>query len=320
MPTALMKITNEAEWLEKRKNYVTSTQIPALFGLEMDYAPTAFELFHITRGNLEDGFKANKFTLFGQLVEPTICKMINVEHPDWIIEDFPFFAYDDADKMGSSFDRIVRIDGKKYLLELKSTTYGQYKQKFTEHSEDDIEAPTAYEVQMQVELDMVKDQGFDGILMAVFIADTRELKYIFRKHDAAMCVAIRSAVFDFNNLQEAPAPDYAKDKSIIARVAPAADPKNEMDATTNQRIEELAAQVRAAKDLIKQETEAADAAQAELMMLIGTAKKVWTNGHKISVADIKPNQGTLITAEMVGTHYGAKAGYKRMTITATGEK
>lgn len=320
MATQLMKIDNEADWLAKRKNYITSTQIPCLFGLEMDYAPTAFELFHITRGNLEDAFKANKFTIFGKLVEPTICAMIKHEQPQWIIEEYPFFAYDDTDSIGSSFDRIVRIDGKKYLLELKSTTYGEYKKKFTEHSEDDIEAPTAYEVQMQVELDMVKDQGFDGILMAVFIADTRELRYIFRTHDASMCNAIRIAVKDFNSLTVAPEPDYAKDKSIIARVAPAADVNNEMDATQDNRITELASVIRAAKDLIKQEEAAAEAAQAELMVLIGTAKKVWTNSHKISVADIKPNVGTLITAEMVGTFYGAKNGFKRMTITATGEK
>lgn len=319
MATALMKITSEQEWLEKRKNYITSTQIPCLFGLEMDYAPTAFELFHITRGNLEDSFKANKFTLFGKLVEPTICAMINVEHPEWIIEEYPFFAYDDDIKMGSSFDRFVRIDGKKYLLELKSISYGQYKNKFTEHSPEDIEAPTAYEVQMQVEMDMVKDQGFDGILMAVFIADTRELRYVFMTHDETMCNAIRIAVKDFNSLTEAPAPDYAKDKSVIARVAPAADPKNELDTTAHQRITELAAIVRSSKDLIKQEEAAAEAAQAELMMLVGNAKKVWTNTHKISIADIKPNVGTLITAEMVGTYYGAKAGYKRMTISTTGE-
>lgn len=319
MTTQLFKIENEKDWLEKRKSYITSTQIPALFGLEMDYAPTAFELFHITRGNLEDSFKANKFTIFGKLVEPTICKMINVEHPEWIIEEYPFFAYDDTDRIGSSFDRFVRIGDKKYLLELKSTTYGEYKKKFTEHAEDDIEAPTAYEVQMQTEIEMVKAEGFDGILMAVFIADTRELKYIFRTHDETMCNAIRIAVKDFYSLTVAPEPDYAKDKSIIARVAPAADPKNEMDATENQRVTELAAIIRASKDLIKQEEAAAEAAQAELMMLIGTAKKVWTNSHKISIADIKPNVGTLITAEMVGTFYGAKNGYKRMTITATGE-
>lgn len=319
MSTQLMKITSEAEWLEKRKNYVTSTQIPCLFGLEMDYAPTAFELFHITRGNLADAFKENKFMIFGKLVEPTICKMINVEHPSWIIEEYPFFAYDDEDKIGSSFDRFVRIDGKKYLLELKSISYGEYKKKFTEHSEDDIEAPTAYEVQMQTELEMVKDQDFAGLLMAVFIADTRELKYIFRTHDAPMCNAIRIAVKDFNALTSAPEPDYAKDKSIIAHVAPAADANNEMDATENKRITELAAIIRSSKDLITQEEKVAEAAQAELMMLIGTAKKVWTNTHKISIADIKPNVGTQITTEMVGTFYGAKKGYKRMTISATGE-
>ncbi len=316
MTTQFMKIENEAQWLAKRKGYVTSTQIPALFGLQMKSAPTAFELYHIRAGNIEDGVDENNFMLFGKLVEPVICQMILKEHPKWEISEFPYFAYDDEDLIGSSFDRKVLIDGNTYLLELKSTTYGEYKEKFIEHSEADIEAPECYEVQMQGQLEVMKDDiAIKGILMAVFIADTRQLRYIFRHHDAEMGKALRAAVREFVSLKEAPPPDFSLDKSVIARVSPSADPNVQLDATENPRITELTAQYRASKDLIKQEEAASDAAYAELLTLLGNAKRAWTNFHKITVSDIAPNDGTLITPEMVGTCIGGKKGYKRLNIT-----
>jgi len=315
MATEYFEITDEASWLEKRKGYITSTQISALFGLST--YNTAFELYHISRGNIEQEFKENNFMLFGKIIEQPICEMINIEHPDWEIAPFDVFAYDDDDKIGSSFDRIVMIDGKKYLLEIKSISYGEYKKKFTEHSADDIEASPHYECQMATEMELVKDDGFHGVVMAIFILDTREMKYLFRTHDAEMGAALRQSVRDFWALEEQPEPDYAMDKSIIARVCPALNPDLQMDATKNNRITELAAQYKTSKELVKQEDKAADAAYAELLILLKDARYAWTNGHKISVSDIKANEGKPITKDMVGTITGKRNGYKKLTITAT---
>lgn len=327
MTTQFMLIENEAEWLAKKKDYMTSTKIPGLYGLSS--YNTAFELYHITRGNVPEANVDSNFTKFGKLIEQPVCNMIMLEHPTWAISEFPYFAYDDKDKIGSSFDRIILIDGKLYLLEIKSISYAEYKKKFVEHAVDDIEASPQYEIQMQVELEMVKELQYkvdgelkkiSGLVMAIFILDTRQLRYIFRSHDVEMTKELRSAVRSFWELKEAPEPDYARDKTLIARLCPEIDPQNQMDATQNNHVTALAAQYRNSKDIIKQEEEAADAAYAELLTLIGDAKYVWTNGHKISVSDIKPSAGKAITEDMVGTIQGARNGYKRLTITQTGGK
>lgn len=317
MKAQVLHITNEAEWLEKRKSYVTSTEVAALFGLS-PYM-TAFELYHIKRGSIDGSIPDNNFMKFGKILEAPICEMIKLEHPSWEISDFPYFYYDDNDGIGSSYDRAVIIDGKKYALEIKSTSYAEYKKNFIEHSDDDIEAPPHYEIQMQTEIELLEGNGFSGCIMAVFILDTRELKYIFRERNKIVCEEMRKAVKSFWEMTEPPAPDYARDKSIISRICPAVNPDVQMDATQNNRVTELAAQYRLSKDLIKQEEANADAASAELLKLLGDARYAWTNSHKITVSDIKPNPGKVVTPEMVGTFIGARSGYKRLTIKSTGE-
>lgn len=317
MTMQYMKITNEKDWLEKKKNYVTSTEVSSLFG-ENTYR-TAFELYHIKHGNIPDDYQENKFMQFGKIIEAPICEMIQIEHPEWKIEDFNVFAYDDEYKIGSSFDRKVIIDGKKWALEIKSISYGQYKEKFIEHAEDDIEASPMYEIQMQNEL-VCLDESFVGCVMAVFILDTRELKYIFRDRDVQMGVQMVEAVQEFWAMKKAPEPDYARDKTLIAKLCVALNLDANLDCTKNNRITELAAQYKASMEIIKQEDKASGACYAEIMHLLGNAKRAWTNHHKITVSDIKPNEGKEITQDMVGTFTGVRDGYRKLTITATKKK
>lgn len=313
-----MLITDEAAWLEKKKSYVTSTEAAALFGVQAKYVPTAFELWHIKKGTVPPRTVEGDFILFGKLVEETVVKMINAKHPDWQISPFPYFFHDDEDKIGSSFDREMVISGRRWLLEIKSISYGKYKEDFIEHSADDIEASPQYEVQMQVELECADD--FEGCVMAIFIADTRQLKFIFRKREREVGSAIRKAVREFWQMKEPPPLDYAKDKSVLAKVMPSCDPDLKLDMTTNNRATELVSIYKNSKDLIKQEEANADAAYCELMEILGRAKFAFTNYHRVTVSDIKPNEGTLITAEMAGQRYGERDGYKRLTITPIQKK
>lgn len=306
-----MLITDEAAWLEKRKGYVTSTEVSALYGLSK--WKTAFELWHNKRGTLPEEKIEGNFITFGKIMEQPIVEMINIENPEWKIEPFPYFMFDDADKIGSSFDRLVTIQGKTGLLEIKTISYAKFMEDFIEHSEADIEATPMYEVQMQTELEVAGD--YDFIVMAAFIADTRQLKYVFRNRDREVGNEIRAAVREFWSMPEAPEPEWERDKTVIAKVAPFLRKDTQLDATEDTEITELAAQYKASKDLIKQEESAADAAYAKLMMKLGDKNYAWTNTHKISVSDIKANPGKEITEDMVGEIIGIRAGYKRLTIT-----
>lgn len=313
-PTGRIKflnITNEEEWLAKRKNYVTSTEASALFNCNP--YKTYYELWHIKRGIIEEAKVDNKFIKFGKIIEEPVCQMIQYEHPDWFITPFNVFAYDDYNKMGSSFDRVIHMENKVGLLEVKSISYKQYKKDFIEHVDTDIEAPPHYEIQMQVELECA--ERYDFCLMAIFILDTRELKYIFRGRDEQMGGQIREAINEFWNMSVAPEPDYSRDAGLIARLCPKLDPNKSMDATENAEVCLLAAQYKSSKELIKQEEINAEKSYNKLLVLLGDIRYAWTNEFKITASDVKASEGKVITQEMVGTVTGKRNGYKKLTIT-----
>ena len=312
MTTQYLQINDESAWLEKRGKYVTSTEISALYGLNPWM--TAFELYHNKHGNIDTSLDDNNFLRFGRILEQPICEMILIEKPQWKISPMRVFAYDDTDMIGASFDRVVTLeDGRVGLLEIKSISYAKYKEKFIEHADDDIEAPENYEVQIQAQMEVI--QRYDFCVLAVFILDTRQLKFIFRERDRELGAKLRQAARDFWAMEAAPEPDYARDKSILAKVAPSADPNNTLDATNDTRITELAAMYKAEKELEKQSKANADKFYTELIALLGSARYAWTNHHKITVSDIKPSQGKEITPDMVGEYIGAREGFKRLTIS-----
>ncbi len=311
MTTEYIQIKDENVWLEKRKGYITSTESSAIYGINP--LKTAFELWHEKNGNLDGQLQDNNFLMFGRLVEAPICEMIKIERPKWEILPMRVFAFDDDDKIGSSYDRTVKLpNGTTALLEIKSTSYAEYKKKFIE-DRDGIEAPTQYEVQMQHELEVVG--LYDTIVMAVFLADVRQIKYIFRKRDKEMGAAIRNACRDFWSMTEPPEPDFERDKSSIAKTAPDVNLDYVLDATKDTRISELVAMYKAEKELEKQSKNNADKFYAELVHLAGKNRYIWTNDYKISISDIKPSEGKEITPDMVGQKIGARGGYKRLTIT-----
>lgn len=317
--TMLMPITNNQEWLDKKKNYLTSTEAPALFGCELKSMPSAFQLYHIKRGMLDGDVQDNNYMMVGRMMEETLDKIVKHEHPDWEISPFAFFAYNNERKSGSSFDRKVRIEGKLYLLEYKTTSFSEYKEKFIEHTNEDIEAPAQYEIQMQNELDHVSDE-FEGIVLAVLILDTRQMKYIFRKRNPEMIEGIRAAIKEFWDLQSPPAPDYGKDKTYISQFSPLTVKDKALDAKSNNRVTELAAIYEKSSALIKQEEAAKEAAAAELLHILGDYNFAWTNSHKVTVVSVKESKGTLVTQEMVGTHINQKKPYKYLLVKSTQEK
>lgn len=284
MTTQLIQITDRDSWLEKRSNYVTSTEASALWGLNPHL--THYEMWHIKRGILpKPADEDNNFMLFGRLMEDTVCQMILHEHNDWKISPMRVFAYDDDDKIGSSFDRVINIPEKGAgLLEIKTTSYKYWKENFIEE-DGYIEAVPRYEIQAQVELEVL--DRYDWILICVFISDTRTLKYIFRERDKELGNTIRKTVKEFWEATDAPSPDFMHDRSSIAKLMPKLEKGKSMDATENGRITELASMYLAEKQLIKQSEENADKFNAELLMLVKDYNYVWTNNHKITVIDTK---------------------------------
>lgn len=276
MNTKLTPITDENAWLDLRKSYVTSTESASLFGLQMPSRPTAYELWHVKRGLIDDVVEVNNFMIWGRVFESSIKEIIALDNPDWKISPMRVFAHDD-DKMGSSFDNTILHPQKGVcLLEIKMTTYREWKEKFIEDDDGEfIEAPAYYEVQCQHELECLN--RYDHICLAVALMDTREIKYIWRERDREMGAAIRNKIKAFWKLAEPPEPDMVKDSDLLARMHRANSRDSVYDATQHDGFDFWAQAYLDANHQIKVAEESKKRARSQMITAMGQNNTAWCN-------------------------------------------
>lgn len=276
-----MPIQSEKQWLAKRSKYITSTEVSSLYGLQMASLPTAYELWHIKRGLIDNDIKENNFMLWGKRLEAVIAQGI-AEDNQLEIEHLKIFAYDDDIGIGSSFDYAIKTpDGKKALLEIKTTTYREYKQKFTEDDDGEfIEAPAYYDVQCQVELAMMPEYSL--ICLAIFILDTREVKFIWRDRDESMIKAIKNKVNEFWESTEPPPPDLAKDSDLLARLHRANNSDSSYDATENIDFDIAAMAYLQESQKESQAKEAKKIARSRMILSMGENNTAYCNVARVA--------------------------------------
>lgn len=289
MTTRLMAITDKESWLEKRKAYVTATESASLFGLQMPSLPTAYELWHIKRGLIGNDIEINSRMLWGQRLEHAIAEGI-AEDNDFELTPLDYFAYDDDDKIGSSFDYAIKCqEHGRALLEVKTTAYRDYKAKFIEDDESGfIEAPPYYEVQCQHELELLKEEQshgrpkYDSICLAVFIMDTREVKLLWRERDKEFGAAIRSKVKDFWSSDEPPQPVLEKDSDLLARVHRANNNSSSLDATNDADFEVLCQTFLQENAKQKNAEKAKKIARSRIVLKMHENDTAWCNSARVS--------------------------------------
>lgn len=280
MKPLIAPITDESQWLERRKNYITSTESASLFGLQMPSLPTAFEIWHIKRGLIDKVVDVNQRMVWGRRLEAVIAQGI-ADDNEWKLAPLRAFAYDDNDKIGSSFDFVIEVPGRGHgLLEIKTVSYRDYKEKFIEDEETDfIEAPAYYEVQVQHEMEVL-DQ-YDFCVLAVFVMDTRDVKLLWRDRDRSMGAAIREKVRKFWAMEAPPPPDLLADSDLLARMHRANSRDAVMDATEHPDFDLL---TQSYIDESAKQSQAEDAKKklrSQIILAMGDHNAAWCNVARV---------------------------------------
>lgn len=277
--TQLKPITNEEDWLKWREPVITSTESSSLFGLQMASLPTAFELWHLKRGLIDSTFEVNNYMQWGRIFESAILEVIKDDNPDWIVSPLKVFACDD--EMGSSFDNTVKHPERGVgILEIKMTTYREYKEKFIEDDDTDfIECPAYYEVQGQHELECL--DKYDYICFAIAIVDTREIKYIFRERDKYMGNAIRDKITAFWESKEPPPPDMIKDSDLLAKMHRANNKDSAYDGTEDAEFLTSCISYIEEGQKEKAAKEAKEKLRSEIILAMKDHNTAWTNGYRV---------------------------------------
>lgn len=285
--------TSEAEWLANRSRDLTSTECAALFGVgAYENMRTPFQLHHVKAGNIvPDAFVAGDRVKWGTRLEAAIAAGVAEDHGLVVVPLKNYMRIPEL-RMGSSFDfkvigKVPHYTGEESaarnmfdrfgpgVMEVKNVDGLQFRRAWSTDGEI-IEAPPHIELQVAHQLE-VADLSWGMITPLV---GGNQPHVIIRERDAKVGEAIRLNVAEFWNRVDhgtPPAPDFRTDAGAIARLLVSND-GSEIDLTSNMRLLELCMQRRAASDQAKAAEEMKDAATAEILTMIGSAKKVFAAG------------------------------------------
>ena len=311
MTTQIIEIESQEQWLGERAKDVTSTEVSALYGLS-PYL-TEFELFHNKRDNVIVRIEPNERMRWGNRLESAIAHGV-AEDQGWDISKLNIYARDTAARIGSSFDfKINSSSDGPGILEVKNVDWLQYNRNWIDDGAGNIEAPEHIELQIQHQMEIL---GYEWTALVALVGGN-EQKVVLRNRDRDIGSDIRQRVAAFwervqNNT--APSPDYTADAEYIIKQL-RSDADAGLVAESDASLDELIERYAFLNSSIKEQESIKDATRAQILERIGRASKVVSPLGTISCGLTKPSQGTLITADMLGTYVGGRAGFRNFRFT-----
>lgn len=312
---------DEQHWHALRAQDLTSTDIAALFGLS-PYA-TAIDVWHNKRDGVVASVPDNERMKWGRRLEEVVALGI-ADDQGWIVRKLEEYGRLPEQKIGSSFDfQVMNNNPDSYvspdpehdfILEIKTVDPLAFRNGWT--VEDDfVEAPAHIELQLQHQL-LVSGLrvGYIGALIG-----GNRVELLRREADDQVHTAIlqRAAAFWQSIEAGTPPPVFSGDeaRSFIRRQT-AIEPGKLLDARGDASIHTILAEYQRAKLTQKQAEDDADVAKAALLAAIGDAERVMFDGGTISCGYTAGSPGTTITADMIGTTIGARAGFRQFRVNS----
>ena len=308
-----LSVRDQTHWHELRSQHIGASDVAALF--DMSPFTTLWQLWMEKSGNLPpEDLSDNKSVQAGTFLESGIANWAAHRWDMKIEKVVDYYTADDCPGMGASLD--FQTDGG-HPVEIKWSAHGDG----WEYEGDTITcAPDNYV--LQVLHQMACTDAEYGWLIALIRNEPRRMK-VPRSEEIISKIKSHVAKFwDSVRAGEEPPVDFEKDGEAVVRLLDFV-PMSEVTLTTEhahlfQTYLENAA--------VEKEAKAKkDAAKTELLTLsIEEMKKMNTSqdkavvkcgDHKLSISTIKASVGTEITAEMIGNFYGARSGYKKVTVS-----
>ena len=306
MKRETIRPATEAQWLDLRKQDVTSTMVSALYGLS-PYL-TEFELWHSKRSGLELPFEPNERIRKGQCIQDYAAEEVARKH-GWTVWRMDEYIRIPELRMGSSFDYRVKCpergDG---VLEIKAVDYFRHKAAWV-----DGEAPEHIEIQLQHQLEVADKYEWGMIAAFTSIYDWHEYE---RDRDREMGAALVQRVRQFWADVEAgnePDPDFYRDDAVI-KALHIGGPEP-LDRTEDLEFNALLSRYSLLKDQKKETIEEFEAVQAEIIRRLGNHSEAYGERLKFKTTWVKDNPGKEVTADMVGTRIGERKGFWRCSVT-----
>jgi putative phage-type endonuclease len=309
----VISVRDQTHWHELRSKHIGASEVAALF--DMSPFTTLWQLWMEKSGKLPpEHLSGNKAVQAGTFLESGIANWAAHRWDMKIEKVVDYYTADDCPGMGASLD--FQTDGG-HPVEIKWSAHGDG----WEYEGDTITtAPDNYV--LQVLHQMACTDAEYGWLIALIRNEPRRMK-VPRSVEIISKIKSHVAKFwDSVSCGAEPPVDFDKDGEAVVRLLDFV-PMSEVTLTTEhahlfQTYLENAA--------VEKEAKAKkDAAKTELLTLsIEAMGKMNTSqdkavvkcgDHKLSISTIKASVGTEITPDMIGGFYGARSGYKKVTVS-----
>ena len=304
----------EEIWLAERAKDLTSTECAALFNAHEYLTPLA--LWLRKSGKIPDDFKGNEFTKWGNRLEPVIAAGM-AEDNGWSMRPMKEYIRLAGMRVGSSFDYRIRSSrhddsDSDMLLEIKNVGMNAFRSGWSMNDDDEIEAPMRIEFQVQHEMLVA---GLGGAKIGAFVGGNTP-HILHREADKEIhALILEKAEAFWRSVAKGvePSPDPLLDHELVKRLHRHAEPGKVMLGG-----EELQAMLDAYKAAGEEKSLAEDKQTAMKTLILdkfGDAEIAVGTGLQVTMRDIAEIPPTVITAEMVGTSYGGRKGYRGWSIS-----
>ena len=269
---------------EERKKWIGGSEIASLFG-ESPYA-TKFELWHRKAGNLPEPDLDNERVEAGNFFEPAIAAWAEKKFGLQTRRVLRYMPHPTVKGYGTSLD-YETVTGH-YPVEIKNVDGLVFRDNWATEGDKIIDAPMHIILQLQAQMACAKkDRGY----LVACVGGNRLYTAEIQAHagtQARMEKAV-TAFWQSIDAGDEPDPNFLKDAEAIAELYRMAG-EAELDLTGNNRLTHLCHEYQAASEDAKEAENRKKAAKAEMITIIGDAKKVVLGGFKISATTTKDQE------------------------------
>lgn len=308
-----LSVRDQTHWHELRSQHIGASDVAALF--DMSPFTTLWQLWMEKSGKLPpEDLSDNKSVQAGTFLESGIANWAAHRWDMKIEKVVDYYTADDCPGMGASLD--FQTDGG-HPVEIKWSAHGDG----WEYEGDTITcAPDNYV--LQVLHQMACTDAEYGWLIALIRNEPRRMKVPRSEEIISKIKSHVEKFWDSVRAGEEPPVDFDKDGEAVVRLLDFV-PMSEVTLTTEhahlfQTYLENAAvekEAKAKKDAAKTELLALSIEEMKKMNTSQDKAVVKCGDHKLSISTVKASVGTEITAEMIGNFYGARSGYKKVTVS-----
>ena len=290
----VIPITSREQWLAMRRQDVTASTVGALLGVS-DYV-TAYGLWALKSGRIEEDPEDNPAMKRGRLLEPVALQLLAEERPTWSIEAPGVYLRDPAVRLGATPDAYATrpdIAGRG-VVQVKTTTESVFRAKWLDPDTREVVPPLWIVAQAIVEAHL---SGASWACVACLVVGFGlDLHIVDVPIHHGLIDRIEDEVREFwRRVAETDPPpaDYARDGAIVAGLF-ADDDGSEVDLSDDERISEIVAE-RARLKAIEAEGNAAEKARkpidAEIVHRLGNATRARIAGGGIVEAKAVKRSG-----------------------------